>query len=336
MLAFGLAILVLARPRAGARWDPARAAYGAGIALIAGAAGCLLLLVVGAGSLPAVGRRAPRPPRRFARAEPRIGQLLTAAPPSARRRVWSCSGSPGSAAAAAPPPLWRWPVSPVSRSGPHRARGSRLRVHLAGAPRDGHRSHGRASIWLGGLVLLGALTDFGGKSRLEPGALGRVVPRFSALALVSVALIALTGIYADWVQTRDPLGFDTPYEINLLVKILVFALALAVGLVNYLDGGRELGRRLGLSRRLLVELVLGVAVLAITANLTSGSPTGSDRPVAIAPAPSSVVSAEPVSLASCPAARARPLRGGTAAGPARARSSSSSSSGSTRTSGRRG
>ncbi len=72
--------------------------------------------------------------------------------------------------------------------------------------------------------MLGALTDFGGKSRLEPGALRAVIPRFSALALVSVALIALTGIYADWVQTRDLLGFDTPYEINLLVKILVFVL----------------------------------------------------------------------------------------------------------------
>ena len=108
-----------------------------------------------------------------------------------------------------------------------------------------------------------------------------MVPRFSALALVSVGLIALTGVYSDWVQTRDLLGFGTPYQLNLLVKILVFVLALAVGLLNYLDGGRDLGRRFGLSRRLLLELILGVAVLAITANLTSGSPTGR-RPVAIA------------------------------------------------------
>ena len=135
-----------------------------------------------------------------------------------------------------------------------------------------------ASVWLGGLVLLGAFTDFGGKSRLEPGSLTQLVPRFSALALVSVALIALTGVYADWVQTRDLLGFGTLYELNLLVKILVFALALAVGLTNYLDGGRDLGRRFGLSRRLLLELVLAVAVVVITANLTSGSPTGLDRP----------------------------------------------------------
>jgi copper transport protein len=157
-----------------------------------------------------------------------------------------------------------------------------------------------ASIWLGGLVMLGALTDFGGGSRLEPGALRRVVPRFSALALVSVALIALTGVYADWVQTRDLLGFDTPYGLNLLVKILIFVLALSFGLANYLDGGREVGRRFGLSRRLLVELVLGVAVLAVTANLTSGAPTGGDRPIEIAPAASSVTSAEPATLAILP------------------------------------
>ncbi len=163
----------------------------------------------------------------------------------------------------------------------------------------GHMAAG--SVWLSGLVLLAALTDFGGQSRLAPGALGLVVPRFSALALVSVAVIALTGIYADWVQTGDPLAFTSAYEIDLLAKILVFVAALGVGLVNYLDGGRGVGGRLGLSRRLLVELILGVAVLAITANLTSGSPAGQDRPVAIAPAPSSVVSAQPVSLDLLPA-----------------------------------
>jgi copper transport protein len=157
-----------------------------------------------------------------------------------------------------------------------------------------------ASVWLGGLVMLATLTDFGGTSRLEPGSLGRIVPRFSALALVSVTLIALTGIYADWTQTRDLLAFGTPYGLNLLVKIVVFGLALLFGLVNYLDGGRDGIPRFGLSRRLFVELALGVAVLAITANLTSGSPTGADRPIAIAPAASSVVSTQPASLAILP------------------------------------
>jgi len=301
MLAFGLAILawLVLRPALGR--IPRGAAYGAGIALVAGAAGCVLLLVVGADSVPAaIGPSGSTDYLAFAGGT-RIGQLL-----AARTAVGAIGGLV---------------VLVVARFGGARAPAAALAV--AGAAglvglvltaAGGHASAFSspipvamdvvhlvaASIWLAGLVMLGALTDFGGKSRLEPGALGRVVPRFSALALVSVALIALTGIYADWVETRDLLGFDTPYGINLLVKILVFVLALSVGLLNYLDGGRDGIRRLGLSRRLLVELVLGVAVLAITANLTSGSPTGSDRPVAIAPAPSTVASAEPATLALLP------------------------------------
>lgn len=301
MLAFGLAILawLVLRPALGQ--IPRGVAYGSGIGLLAGAAGCLLLVVVGADSVPAAGTSAGSDYLTFATGT-RIGLLLTA------RTALGLLGGIG--------------VIAVTRLGG--ARGVPLAVAVGGVAgliglvltaAAGHASAfaspipvamdivhlASASIWLGGLVMLGALTDFGGQSRLEPGTLGRVVPRFSALALVSVTLIALTGIYADWVQTRDLLAFNTPYGLNLLAKVLVFVLALSIGLVNYLDGGRDRVRRFGLSRRLLVELILGVAVLAITANLTSGSPTGGDRPIAIAPAASSVVSAEPASLAILPA-----------------------------------
>lgn len=51
---------------------------------------------------------------------------------------------------------------------------------------------------------------------------------------------------------------------------------------------------------MLLELVLGVAVLTVAANLASGSPTAPERPVDIAPATSSVSSAEPVSLSVLP------------------------------------
>jgi len=305
MLAFGLAILawLVLRPALGA--IPRGTAYGAGIALIAGASGCLLLLVVGAGSAPsAVGSTAATGPDvvGFATGS-RIGQLLTA-----RLLVALAAGllvlgltRLGWRRLGALPILGLAGVAGVvglvlTALGGHAAAYS---SPVPTAMDIGHMA--AAGVWLSGLVLLAALTDFGGRSRLAPGALGLVIPRFSALALVSVALIALTGIYADWTQTGDPLSFASAYEIDLLAKILVFVAALGVGLVNYLDGGRGIGGRLGLSRRLLVELILGVAVLAITANLTSGSPVGQDRPVAIAPAPSSVVSAQPVSLDLLPA-----------------------------------
>ncbi len=304
MLAFGLAILawLVLRPALGT--VPRGAAYGAGIALLASAAGCLLLIVVAADSLPgsaAANAGGATDYAAFALAS-RIGQLLTA-----RTAIGLAAGATVLAAARFGGPRGIRPSLVLG--------GIAGLVTLALTAAGGHASAysspvpaamdvvhlASASVWLAGLVLLGALTDFGGQSRLEPGALGRLIPRFSAVALVSITLIALTGVYADWVQTRDLLAFDTPYGINLLVKIVVFVLALIVGLTNYLDGGRELGGRFSLSRRLLLELVLGVAVLAITANLTSGSPTGADRPVAIAPAASSGVSAEPASLGLLPA-----------------------------------
>jgi copper transport protein len=299
MLAFGLAILawLVLRPALGG--IPRGAAYGAGIALLAGAAGCLLLLVIGAGSAPtAAGSTVGAGPdvAGFATGS-RIGQLLTT-----RLLVGLIGGLA---------------VLGVARLGQHRAAAAALAIGgsagLLGLVLTAAGGHAAAyaspvpiamdvvhmaagSIWLSGLVMLAALTDFGGKSRLPQGALGLVIPRFSALALVSVVLIALTGIYADWLQTGDLLDFESPYGITLLAKILVFVAALGVGLMNYVDGGRDRGGRFSLSRRLLVELILGVAVLAITANLTSGSPPGPDRPVAIAPAVSTVVSAQPVSL----------------------------------------
>ena len=301
MLAFGLAILawLVLRPALGRL--PRGVAYGSGVGLLAGAAGCLLLLVVGADSVPAAVASGGGTDYLAFAVGTRIGLLL-----SARFAIGLAAGIVTLAIARLGGS--RGPVIAVGLAG---VAGSVGLVLTAAA---GHASAfaspipvamdivhiAAASVWLGGLVMLGALTDFGGTSRLEPGTLGRIVPRFSALALVSVTLIALTGIYADWIQTRDLLAFGTPYGLNLLVKILVFVLALSIGLINYLDGGRDRVRRFGLSRRLLLELVLGVAVLAITANLTSGSPTGGDRPIAIAPAASSVVSAEPASLAILP------------------------------------
>jgi copper transport protein len=164
-----------------------------------------------------------------------------------------------------------------------------------------------ASVWLSGLGLLAAVTDFGRASRLAQGALRSVIPRFSALALVSVATIALTGAFADWTLTRDPFSVDTPYQLNLVLKIAVFAAALGLGAINYLDGGEERPRLGGLSRRLVAELVAGIAVLAIAANLTSGSPTALDRPVGIEPAASTAASGASLSLDLLPG-RAGPNR----------------------------
>ncbi len=297
MLAFGLAVLgwLVLRPAFGL--VTRGTAWGIASGLLAAAAGCGLLLVLGASSL-TVG--ADTDYVGFATGS-RIGQLLLA-----RLALGLVAGVAVLVLA------WRGgtrgPAVALAIGG---GAGAMLIVLTAAS---GHASAftspvpaildvvhvGSGSIWLAGLVTLAALTDFGGSGRLEHGRLRAIVPRFSGLALVSVALIALTGTYADWVQTRDLLAFGTPYELNLLVKVLLFALAIAIGVLNYVDGGRDRRWLGGFSRRVLMELVLGVAVVVATANLTSGSPTALDRPVAISPAVSTAVSAEPVGLGLLP------------------------------------
>ena len=73
--------------------------------------------------------------------------------------------------------------------------------------------------WLSGLVSLAVLSDFGG--RFDPPSVRAILPRYSALAIVSVGLVSATGIYADWTQTRDIVSTATPYAINLDVKVLL-------------------------------------------------------------------------------------------------------------------
>src|SRR5204863_1137994 len=87
-----------------------------------------------------------------------------------------------------------------------------------------------------------------------------------------------------WIQTRDIISTGSGYAVNLDVKLILVALALAVGTVNFIDAGRNLRVLGGLSRRILVETALAVGIVVVTANLTSGSPSAEDRPLALAPA----------------------------------------------------
>jgi hypothetical protein len=84
------------------------------------------------------------------------------------------------------------------------------------------------------------------------------------------------------------------------VKVVVFLVALGIGAVNFFDGGMNRTWIGGLSRRLIAELAAGVAVLAVAANLTSGSPTALAPPIAIEPAVSTATAGASVSLAVVP------------------------------------
>lgn len=283
MLGFGLPILAwfVIRPALDGR-IPRIFVLGGGIAQVAVGLGIGLLIIVGVASLPTAGGSAARPDAGLFLTSTRPGQLLVARLAvavlgGAISIVLARAGQAGRAlglslvAAAVG-------IGLVAISGHAAAFDSPVPVlvdlvHVASG-----------AVWLSGLLSLAVLSDFGG--RFDPPSVRAILPRYSALAVVSIGLVSASGIYADWTQTRELITTATPYSINLDVKILLVLGALGIGALNFLDGGRDRRWLGGLSRRVLLELGLAVGVVVVTANLTSGSPTWENRPIAIAPAPS--------------------------------------------------
>jgi copper transport protein len=153
-----------------------------------------------------------------------------------------------------------------------------------------------AGIWVAGLVALSvmSLARHGEAARLRA-----CVPRFSALALASIGLVVATGAYNAWLSTREGPSFGTPYQLNLMVKVGLVGLALAIGGLNYLDGGRTAAAPRGIRRRVPIEAAIAALIVIATANLTAGSPASEARPVPIAPAAGTALGG-PVELALIP------------------------------------
>lgn len=140
--------------------------------------------------------------------------------------------------------------------------------------------------WLSGVVVLAsmALASWRRGESLRSGELAPIVSRFSGLALVAIALVGLTGLYATWIHAGWLIPFDDGYRFSLLLKLLLVAAALGIGGLNYLDGARQPERWGGFGRRVTLEASLALAILALTANLSVRAPTTQAAPVAIAPA----------------------------------------------------
>ena len=143
-----------------------------------------------------------------------------------------------------------------------------------------------AAVWIGGIVGLVILARW--PRALSEGPIPTMrttVPRFSALALVSIGLVVLTGIHSAIVQTGVVLDLDTEYGRTLLMKGGFAGGALALGGLNYLDGGRMMMWLDGLRNRVTIELMLATTVLVMTAALASTPPVDEPLGVAIAPIP---------------------------------------------------
>jgi methionine-rich copper-binding protein CopC/putative copper export protein len=141
-------------------------------------------------------------------------------------------------------------------------------------------------IWLGGVAaLLLLLLRPTWISSSTPLALSTVVPRFSALALVSIGLVSITGAYSAWVETGSILPLGTEYGRTLVMKSALAAGAIGLGGLNYLDGGRMRGWLDGFPTRVKVETLLGAAVLVMSAALATTPPVDEAAGVAIEPLP---------------------------------------------------
>lgn len=143
-----------------------------------------------------------------------------------------------------------------------------------------------ASIWIGGIVGLLALVvrpslvTWG-----RPPGMRSIVPRFSALALASIGLVGLTGVYAAYAQTGTLLDPGTEYGRTLLMKTGFAAGAMALGALNYFDGGRMMAWLDGFRSRITIEVMLATTVLVLTAALASTPPLEEPSGVPIEPVP---------------------------------------------------
>lgn len=94
-----------------------------------------------------------------------------------------------------------------------------------------------ASIWVGGLTHF--VAGMWAARRFEPPfraqLTARLIPRFSALALISVAVLALTGLYAMVLRVGSLEALNnTIYGRAMVVKVIIILPMIAIGAVNLL------------------------------------------------------------------------------------------------------
>ena len=138
-----------------------------------------------------------------------------------------------------------------------------------------------AAVWISGIATLVV-------AAVRPSAfppISELVPRFSALALVSIGMVGLTGVYSAWTQTGVLLDPGTEYGRTLLAKTSLAAAALAIGGLNYLDGGRMRRWVGGMRSRLTLEAAGAAGVLLLAAVLATTPPAEEAPGVPIAALP---------------------------------------------------
>jgi copper transport protein len=143
-----------------------------------------------------------------------------------------------------------------------------------------------AAVWIGGIVgLLAVVVRPDLVVEGQAPTMRTLVPRFSALALTAIGMVALTGVYASYAQTGVLLDPGTEWGRTLLLKSGFALGAFALGGLNFLDGGRMRAWLAGFRDRITAEVMLAAVVLALTAALAVTPPVDEPTGVAIEPIP---------------------------------------------------
>jgi copper transport protein len=142
---------------------------------------------------------------------------------------------------------------------------------------------GASSVWVGGLLTLLVGVIYAARrapreSRREVYA--EIIPRFSTLAIASVVILTVTGLYASWLQVGSLTALrETSYGQTLVIKVGLMWAMIIVGAVNLLWIGPQMRTAarssIHFGRTVAVEVVLGVLVLFMVGLLTS-LPTARD------------------------------------------------------------
>ncbi len=140
-----------------------------------------------------------------------------------------------------------------------------------------------ASVWFGGLLLLfGVLIRALRAQVARRVVLAQALPRFSAMALVCWGLLAVTGLYAWWLQVGSWEGLrETQYGQSLLFKLILVGIVFLIATLNLLVITRKLAQtdaaaqprwfgRLGYA--VIAELVLTTLILLAVGRMTSLQP----------------------------------------------------------------
>lgn len=143
-----------------------------------------------------------------------------------------------------------------------------------------------AVLWIGGLLTLAvtlgpAVRDLTAEGRRV--VLGRAIPRFSALALISWGALTVTGVYAGLLQVGNLTGLTTtPYGQTLLLKLILIVPLLLLGAFNLLVVNRKLRAARTVERvegwsghfvtALLAELVVVTLLIGVVGMLVGTPP----------------------------------------------------------------